>query len=182
MKKEKKFKNKKTKDSIPRLKTVGFSMLEMLVVVAILGMLSLILYPNIINSLETRDLESTSRDVLTYLHTAKFQAVKMKYNHRVRFSNQPGYWVYRIEREESPGEWNRVVEYPEKSINRKFNVTVSLPNQCIIFSPLGYISNFTVNQNRVVIQSPKLLSRKQPDLRILSVFAGGSIQYQKSQT
>ena len=79
----------------------GFTLIESLLVVAIIGVLVLVSYPSIKNSMETRGLENEAREILTTLQQAKFQAVKLKLNHRVNFDNSLGYWVYFIEREVS---------------------------------------------------------------------------------
>ena len=51
-------------------KTNGFTLIEILVVLAILGVLMLASYPSILNSLETRTLENTARDIRASLHRA----------------------------------------------------------------------------------------------------------------
>jgi len=162
----------------------GFTLLEVMVAVAIIGMMALVFYPSIINSLETRSLENASRDVLTTLQRAKFEAVKSRINHRVRFDfiNQGGMdlWAYYVEREDSPGDWNSMPDFSRKFIPFKFNVTVSFPNQIVQFSPLGFVSNYDSTQNSIIIQSDKLDRYNQPDQRVISVYIGGSVQFTKA--
>lgn len=166
----------------------GFTFIEMVVVVAIIGMLVLAFYPSINNSLETRNLENQAREILSTMQRAKFQAVKTKLNHRVRFFQEEGYWVYTIEREESTGGWSVIPGFIKKSIPSKFTVTVSLPQasgaegKSVLFSSLGFITNFDLNQNKVTLKSEKLWGYTQPDLREILVYAGGSIDYEKSST
>ncbi len=158
----------------------GFTLLEVMVAVAIIGMMALVLYPSIINSLETRSLENASRDVLTTLQRAKFEAVKSRINHRVRFEYKHDIWTYYVEREDSPGDWNSMPTFSQRFIPTKFTATVSFPNQIVQFSPLGFVSNYDSTQNSISIQSPKLDHYNQPDLRVISVYIGGSVQFTKA--
>ena len=158
----------------------GFTLLEVMVAVAIIGMMALVLYPSIINSLETRSLENAAQDVLTTLQRAKFEAVKSRINHRVRFDYAHDMWTYYVEREDSPGDWNSMPGFSRRFIPTKFTATVSFPNQIVQFSPLGFVSNFDSTQNSISIQSPKLDHYNQPDLRVISVYIGGSVQFTKA--
>jgi hypothetical protein len=45
---------------------------------------------------------------------------------------------------------------------------------------LGFITNFDTNLNSVTLQSDKLRKQGQPDLRVIAVFAGGSVHYLKT--
>lgn len=177
---------KKHKMSVNRDKLLaskkGFTALEIIIVVGIIGAMALIFYPNIMTSLEKRELENTARDVLSTLQRAKIQAVKTKLNHRIRFVNRASGWFFFIEREDNPTQWNLMHGFVEKIISPKFNVNVNFPNQTVVFSSLGLISNFTSGQNSITIESPKLGSYNQPDQRNIYVFAGGSIQYITSQS
>ena len=155
----------------------GFTLVEILAAVAIIGIMALIFYPNIINTLETRKIEGSAREVLTVLQRAKFQAVKTKLNHRVRFEASGGGWVYVIEKEDSPTEWNIIRGFLRKSIPAEFQVNVNFPNETVEFSPLGLVSNYSSTQNRIILQSSKLATYGKPDQRVIEVIAGGSIQY-----
>jgi len=160
----------------------GFSLIEVLVVIAIIAAMALAFYPNIRSSMETRDFENAARDVQTTLQRARMQAVKTKLNHRVRFELGANGWEFSIEKEDQPGQWSMIRRFVKKIIPSRFNVTVNFPAQIIVFSPLGFIQNFDANQNSMTIQSPKLDSSNQPDQRIIYVFAGGSIRYISSES
>ncbi len=155
-------------------------MFELLVVVAIIGMLSFVLIPNIMNSLEARTLENTTREMMSTMQRAKFQAVKTRINHRIRFEYRDDIWFYFIEREDNPGDWVSMPGFNYNLIPPKFNVTVNFPSQMVQFSPLGFVSNYDSSQNSVTIQSPKLDDQSQPDERIVSVYIGGSFKYDKT--
>lgn len=149
-------------------------------VVAIIGILALMAYPNIKNSLEVRGLENEARELLSTLQQAKFQAVKHKLNHRVTFDNSLGYWVYFIEREVSFNNWVEVPGFVRRSIPSKFPVTINLPSQIVVFSPLGFVINYSTTEHDISIQSPNIQRQGQPSTRTVVIYAGGSIQYMKS--
>jgi prepilin-type N-terminal cleavage/methylation domain-containing protein len=169
-------KNKKFK------KQEGITLLETLVVLALLGMVMAWSFPSILNTLETRNLENTARDILTVLQRAKYLAVEEKTPYRVRFYNDNGPWQYVIETENSPGNWITTPGFVPKTISTKFDVTVNLPSEIITFSSMGFITDFDSDLNSVDLQSDKLERYNQPDLRIVSVFAGGSVRYEKDQS
>ncbi len=161
----------------------GYTFIEVLVVIGILGLILAALYPSIMNTLETRGLENKARDILTTMQQAKFQAVKTKLNHRVGFLYDGQVWCYFIEREVTPGTWNTLPGFIRKEIPTKFNTLINYPDVAgtpdkgIVFSPIGFVSNFDTNQNTLNLQSDKLKGYGQPDLRVITVYAGGSVQY-----
>jgi prepilin-type N-terminal cleavage/methylation domain-containing protein len=158
----------------------GFTFIEILVVVAIIGILALMAYPNIKNTLEVRSLENEAREVLSTLQQAKFQAVKFKLNHRVTFDNSPGYWVYFIEREVSFNNWVEVTGFMRKAIPNRFTPAINLSDLTVVFSPLGFVLNYSTTLHDISLQSPNILRQGQPSTRTIIIYAGGSIQYTKS--
>lgn len=179
---EKKIKGK----NMGKLRQRGYTFIEVLVVVGILGMILAALYPNVMNTLETRGIENSARSILTTMQRAKFQAVKTKLNHRVGFLDVGGVWFYFIEREDSPGTWTIMPGFVRKEISDKLIVSLNfpdvtgVPSKGVVFSPLGFITNFDTNLNSISLQSDKLRRQGQPDLRVVAVFAGGSVHYIKT--
>ena len=159
----------------------GFTLVEILIAVAIIGLMALIFYPNIMNTLETRKIEGSAREVLTALQRAKFQAVKTKLNHRVRFEASGEGWFYVIEKEDNPTEWNAMRGVLKKSIPSEFQVDVDFPSETVEFSPLGFVANYSSTQNTITLQSLKLATYGKPDERVIKVLAGGSIQYKVAE-
>ena len=159
----------------------GFTLFEILLAIAVIGIMALIFYPNIMNTLETRKLENSAKEVLGTMQMAKFQAVKTKLNHRVRFENENEEWFFTIEREDAPTQWSVLPRFIRKAIPSQFNVNINFPDQAVEFSPLGLVSNFNSQKNSITLQSLKLEINSQPDERVVSVFAGGSIRYLKPE-
>ncbi len=158
----------------------GFTLIESLLVIAIIGVLVLVSYPSIKNSMEARGLENEAREILTTLQQAKFQAVKLKLNHRVNFDSSLGYWVYFIEREVSYNTWVAIPGYIRNYVPNKFAVTINLPGQLLVYSPLGLVLNYSTTQHEISIQSPLIQRQGQPSTRNIVIYAGGSVQYTKS--
>ena len=158
----------------------GFSMIEIMVVIMILAVMAVVIYPSVVNTLDKRNLESTAKEILTSMQRAKFQAVKAKLNHRVRFANESGAWRFYLEREDTPNNWSLLREVVRKTISTNFTVTIDLPSQMVVFSPLGVVDNYDANQNSVSLQSPKIAQMGQESYRHIQIMAGGSIQYTKS--
>ncbi len=162
----------------------GFTLIEVLVVVGIIGIITLASYPSILNILASRNLDNAARQVQTYLQQTKLRAVDTKIVHRVRFYlADTGHWVYEMERLQIDGTWARVEGPPRKEIPSKFQVTLTLPaaggGHVAVFTPVGSVASFAVNQNAIVLRSPKLDRPGQMDERVISLFMGGSIQFAK---
>lgn len=169
----------------------GFTMIEVLVVLGIMGIFLVVSYPSIMNTMAVRNLENATREIQTFLQQAKLQAVSTRVAHRVRFYHPDGgtVWAYQIEGlQEDGATWSLDQRGPIKSISARFNVIISLPvdtttgDPVAVFSPLGMFPQYAVGQNSIALQSPKLLSQGQDDQRVLSLFMGGSIEYAKRKS
>ncbi len=176
------------------MKKEGFTLIEIIVVVGIIGIILAASYPSILNILETRALDSAARELLTTLEAARYIAVNDKVNCRVRFFQENNEWRYMVEVEE--GEvtgtnptftWKPVPKFIKKTLPPKFNpqILLSSGDQQIVFSPLGLVANydFTAPHTfRIILRSSKLKNLAQDDQRILTIYAGGSIGYQKAKS
>jgi prepilin-type N-terminal cleavage/methylation domain-containing protein len=170
------------------MKQRGFTLIESLVVVAVIGLLLIVSYPGIQNALQVRKLENQARQVLTSFQQAKFQAARVKLNHRVRFDNSAGYWVYLVEREAQDGTWNALPGSLRNPIPSRYAVTVNFPGaldgapgQVAVFSPFGFVENYDFNSLfSISLQDNNLTVKGQPGVRSIWVYAGGSTRYEKS--
>ena len=165
----------------------GFTLIEVLIVVGIMGILMIVSYPSILNTMAVRNLDNETREIQTFMQQTKLQAVSTKIVHRVRFFRPSGtYWAYDMERLQPDGTWIKAGNAPRKTISNLLNVTVTFPtvgaDHLAVFSPLGTFPEFAVNQNAITLQSPKLGLQGQMDERVLSIFMGGSIHYEKRKS
>ena len=165
----------------------GFTLIEMLVVIGIMGILMLASYPSILNTMAVRNLENTTRQIQTYLQQTKLQAVSTRIPHRVRFTRiDASFWAYDMERLQENGTWIKAQNAPRKTIPNRLNVTITFPvvgaDHVAVFSPLGTFPQFAINQNSIILQNPNLDRPGQMDERVLSIFMGGSIQYAKRKS
>ena len=158
----------------------GFTAIEILVVLLIVGVMAAAIFPAVMHTLETRSLDGTAREILMGMQRARFQAVKTHVDHRLRFVHGSSGWAYYIEKETTSGQWSVIQGFIKKTISSDFSVTVNLPSQEVIFSPLGFAANIDSAQNSVTIQSPSLQSYNQADSRIVSVYPGGSVRFSKT--
>jgi len=183
-----KFNQKRGDSNIVLSQKQGFTLIEILIVIALIGSLALIFYPSIMNSLETRAIENQTRAILATLERTKFEAVNSKLNHRVRFFYEGTNWYYVIEKEDTLGNWAILPNFIRKRLSKTLNVSINFPavmsgsGQSVDFSPLGLITNYVINQDTIVLQSDRLKGYNQPDQRIIRVYMGGSLKYIKSQS
>ena len=162
----------------------GFTLIEAVVVVGIIGILVLVSLPGILGQAEVRSLENTGREIQSTLQKAKLQAVSTKFNHRVLFYlSDANRWEYIIEREETAGTWSPMPTSVVREIPGRYAVTVNLPaagtGNAVEYSPVGMVINFATVANTVLVQSPSLKAKNQPDEIVVTVFMGGSIQFLK---
>ena len=165
----------------------GFTLLEILVVLGIMGIFMVVSYPSILNTMATRNLENTTRQIQTYLQQTKLQAVSTRIVHRVRFFRvDASFWAYDMERLQANGTWIKAQGAPRKTIPNRLNVTITFPaagaDHVAVFSPLGTFPQFAINQNSITLQNPNLDRPGQMDERVLSIFLGGSIHYSKRKS
>ena len=159
----------------------GYTVIEVLVVIMIIGIMAVIMTPNVINSMEVRELENAAKDIMTVMQRAKYYAVRDKLNTRVHFENTSEGWEVTIEREDTPGTWAAIPQFIKRMVSTKFLYDIDFPgdtsNQYVEFSPLGFISNYSSDDNRIAFRSEKLYRKNQPPLREVHIFPGGSVKY-----
>jgi type II secretion system protein H len=159
----------------------GFTLLEILVVVAIIGSMMVLMLPSIMNSQETRNLDNSARQIQATLQQARFRAVNEKTDYRVRFAQAHGIWQMLLESATTSGTWTAASNFIPIDISTKVIITPNLPSsQAIEFSPVGIVQGYDSTHNSVTLQSLKLKGYRQQDLRILTIFQGGSVRYQRS--
>jgi len=158
----------------------GFTLIEVLVVLAILGILTMALYPSIKNAMEIRGFDNAGRDILTTLQMAKWQAVTSQHFHRVRFAQDSAGWTYRIEIEKPYGTWTLMAGRSVKRVPMEFGLVLTLPaSLSVVFDTTGYISNFDSTKNSIALSSSRLALLGEPNVRQVRFFVSGSTQFLK---
>jgi prepilin-type N-terminal cleavage/methylation domain-containing protein len=162
-------------------KQSGFTLIEMIIAVAIIGILSLGSYSSILNSVEVRNLDNAARDIVSSLQQAKWQSVTDKLNHRLRFINTAGVWTYLVETENPAGTWTTEPRIATKRVPTRFTVGMNLPSgNVVIFTPIGFVSGYNSALNTVTVTSAKLGGLSQPNRWTIRVLASGSFQLIKT--
>ncbi len=162
-------------------KKAGFTLIEMVISIAIIGILVVGSYPSIVNSIEVRGLDNAARDIVSSFQQAKWQAVTDKLNHRVRFVSTTSGWTYRIETENPAGTWTAEPRSTIKTVPTKFILGVNLPaGYTVVFMPNGFISGYNSTLNSITLSSTKLGTLSQPNRWTIRVFASGSFQLAKA--
>ncbi len=112
----------------------GYTLISLLVAIAVIGVIGLAVAPQIMNTMELRNLENSAREVVSTMDRAKFQAIKTKLNHRIRFDNTSGSWIMLMEQETAAGTWDEVRGFVPKPLSQKFSLTFNLPaDQSVVF-------------------------------------------------
>jgi prepilin-type N-terminal cleavage/methylation domain-containing protein len=155
----------------------GFTLFEMIISIAIIGVLAAAFAPSILNPTDVRTIEAEARTIMSAFQSAKWQAASAKVNHRVRFFAQDGRWWHVIEIETSSGTWAGKPGQPARSLASKFALTLTLPSDSsVIFGPTGFVSGYDSARSTVALSSAKLTSLGQPGRREIRIFASGSLR------
>jgi len=159
----------------------GFTLIELVIVLAILGAVMFLSFPSFSNSMEVRALDNTASEILMAMETAKWQAAATALDHRLRFALEGGAWTFRLERETSPGTWVVIAGGGPKRVATKFVFTANLPaGLAVVFQATGFVSGYDSTKNSVTVESPKLQRLGELYRRTVLFYAGGSIRYVKS--
>jgi len=77
-----------------RSEFAGFTLLELIVVVTLLGIISMTVVPVFVGSMSSLQLKNTSNDVVALLNFVQQRAVSESREHRIYFDDEAGeYWV-----------------------------------------------------------------------------------------
>lgn len=83
----------------------GFSLLELVVVLVLIGIMTAVIVPEMRGTYEDELLRSTSRKLVSAVHLANSQAITVNDRHRLRLDSQAGrYHVERVNSESEEGD------------------------------------------------------------------------------
>lgn len=155
----------------------GFTLLEMIISIAIIGVLAAAFVPSLLNPTDVRTIDAEARTIMAALQSAKWQAASAKVDHRIRFFFRDGRWWFVVEAETAGGAWSGKPGQPARSIASKYALTLSLPSDAsVVFGPTGFISGYDSAHSTVALSSAKLTGLDQPGRREIRIFASGSLR------
>ncbi len=98
----------------------GFTLIEIVVVLGIMGIFMAVSYPSIINILAVRNLDNATRQVQTYLQQDRSSGPSTRRSSTASASSSPTgrYWSYEMERLLVDGTWARVGRLRARRISR----------------------------------------------------------------
>jgi|Deesub1362B_J571_1020462.scaffolds.fasta_scaffold00877_10 prepilin-type N-terminal cleavage/methylation domain-containing protein len=164
----------------------AFTLIEILVILTIAGILIVLGYPAIRTSIEKRKLDDNAREILATLQRAKFQAVKTKTIHCVRFNLDQNTYTLDIY-DYTNNQWRTILRKVISPPVAILNIDLPDPdnlgeidvNDQIIFNSLG----FADRQGSVTLRNLSLTSYEGvEDLRLIRIMIGGSIDIIKQES
>lgn len=145
----------------------GFSMMELMIVITLIGILIAIAAPSIIAYRQTLDYRTTARSIASILRQAKSQAIKNNLEQRVVISSA-GYGIQAGDRayNSTSGGWGSTTNFttiPSSVITTPLTTLQFTPNGTASFAGTVHIQD-TTGQNRfsVTVTSIGRISVTQP--------------------
>ena len=156
-----------SKNSRKKSGSSGFSVVEMLVVLGIIGIAVAASMPSVLNTSVTWSINNATSEIVSMLQYTKFQAVKTGVDHRLRFYQSSGEWIYVLEEIDGAGNWAQVHGVIPRTIDTAMDITVNLPDLSVEFSSIGVVTNFSSSQKTVTLHHETLEKYQKPDLRVI---------------